>query len=123
MTMKKCKHCSIELNENVKHEGYQCKTCRNGLARYGLNRNEQLELLKSQKYKCALCENAVELHVKNNQAGVIDHCHATGKIRGILCGACNVVLGQIELVGVDKFGIDKFIMNLNKYIELGRAGC
>ena len=110
--MKQCKHCAIELNESVKHQGYECKTCRNGIARYGLNRNQQIDLLKSQNCKCALCENVVELHVRNNQSGVIDHCHNSGKVRGVLCGACNTALGKIELIGVSTF-----LKNVSNYLR------
>ena len=99
--MKTCKHCEIDLS-TVKHEGLQCKTCRNGIARYGLNRKQQLELLESQEHKCAICDKKAELFVNNNQLGVIDHCHATGKVRGILCGGCNTALGKIEAIGIDR---------------------
>ena len=108
--MKTCKHCGIDLS-TVKHEGRQCKTCRNGLARYGLNRKQQQELLESQNHKCGICEQEVELFVNNNQAGVIDHCHETGNVRGILCGPCNTVLGRIDIVGQQKF-----LSNVEKYI-------
>ena len=110
--MKVCKHCSIELTSAVKHEGYQCKTCRNGIARYGLNRNEQTELLESQNHKCGICESDVKLFVRNNQAGVVDHCHETGEVRGILCGPCNTAIGQIE-----KAGKEAFFKNAEKYIN------
>jgi Recombination endonuclease VII len=30
----------------------------------------------------------------------IDHCHTTGKIRGLLCEGCNYILGQIENSGL-----------------------
>lgn len=26
----------------------------------------------------------------------IDHCHKTGKIRGLLCFSCNIILGHVE---------------------------
>ena len=110
--MKNCKHCGIKLTNNIKHEGYQCKTCRNGLKRYGLNRKQQTELLESQNHKCKLCKRPVKLFVKNNQLGVIDHCHTTKKVRGVLCGPCNTALGQIEIVGKNKF-----LSNIEGYLN------
>ena len=41
---------------------------------------------------------------------VIDHCHETGKIRGLLCDGCNQALGHL------KDDLDK-AMNLIKYIK------
>jgi len=108
---RRCRHCDIELNK-VKHEGLQCKTCRNGLNRYNLNRKQQIQLLESQNYKCALCESVISLFVGNNQSGVIDHCHKTGKVRGVICSYCNVALGRIEHVGKDKF-----LKNLLEYLS------
>ncbi len=32
-----------------------------------------------------------------HNGGVIDHCHETGEIRGILCSPCNIIVGNIEL--------------------------
>lgn len=113
--MKKCKHCNIELNESVYHEGKQCKTCKNGLDRYGLNRLQQLELLNFQKHQCKLCQCKVELFVRNTQAGVIDHCHKTGKVRGVLCGKCNTLLGRIETVNTVQ--LNEYLKNIKKYLN------
>lgn len=114
--MKCCKHCGVQLNESVYHQGRQCKTCRNGLTRYGLNRLDQLELLKSQKQKCKLCGSKVELFVNNNQAGVVDHCHTTGKVRGILCGGCNTLVGKIEHA-TKTLCINKYMKNIKTYLD------
>jgi len=51
---------------------------------------EQLEtLLTKQKYQCAICYRPLKAIRKWH----IDHCHDTKKIRGILCVACNHLLG------------------------------
>jgi hypothetical protein len=60
--------------------------------RYGIGISEYEELLNRQDFKCATCEtqhtNKKPLHV--------DHEHATGKIRGLLCGSCNRALGLFK---------------------------
>ena len=60
------------------------------LKRYGLTRDEYTALLSSQEHRCAICE--AELH--NNRLTHVDHCHKTGKVRGILCHHCNLLLGN-----------------------------
>lgn len=56
---------------------------------YGLSKDEWYKILKSQGNCCALCkESSDELTFYQ-----VDHCHETGKIRGILCRRCNLVLG------------------------------
>lgn len=114
--MKRCKHCDIKLDESVYHQGKQCKTCRNGIQRYGLSRLDQLNLLKQQNGKCKLCQCKVELFVRDNQAGVIDHCHKTGKVRGVLCGGCNTLIGKIDAV-ITTLDLNEYIKNVKLYLD------
>lgn len=58
--------------------------------RYGLEQEDFTKLLTSQKGCCAICA-APFLKTPH-----IDHCHSTGKIRGLLCGPCNTGLGVYE---------------------------
>lgn len=55
-------------------------------------------MLDEQGGKCAICARDIVLHetpgAKKNQA-CIDHCHATNKIRGLLCTSCNSALGAL----------------------------
>jgi len=55
---------------------------------YGLNKKEYEALVKKHNGKCAICE------FDNKQLG-IDHCHYTGKVRGLLCSRCNSGIGML----------------------------
>lgn len=56
-----------------------------------LKRNYQLTpeqynaMLAAQEGKCAICGEYRKL--------AVDHCHTTEKVRGLLCNACNSLLG------------------------------
>lgn len=56
--------------------------------KYGLSMEDWQAMLDSQNGVCAICS----LEDKNGNLHV-DHCHATGVIRGLLCGPCNKALG------------------------------
>ena len=55
------------------------------------------ELLNKQGAVCAICKFP-ETKVKNGNvvALAIDHCHITGKVRGLLCNRCNTGLGLFK---------------------------
>ena len=56
----------------------------------GLTIDEYDKMLENQQGKCAICGGGRE---KQKYSFSVDHCHATGKIRGILCSNCNAGLG------------------------------
>jgi hypothetical protein len=65
---------------------------------YNLSPEDRLKMLDACGYKCELCSRAVQLPEPgcNSTNANIDHCHATGKVRGILCGHCNKGLGHFK---------------------------
>lgn len=56
--------------------------------RYGLTRHEVEALIAQQDGKCAACGQEAKLN--------IDHDHATGLVRALLCGGCNTALGHLK---------------------------
>ena len=62
-------------------------------SKYGLSLEDFDRLLKEQDYQCKICgkqDNAIGDHM------YVDHCHATGKVRGLLCSHCNSGLGMFN---------------------------
>jgi len=49
-------------------------------------------LFLSQDSKCAICFS----EKPRGRNWHTDHCHTTGKIRGILCGWCNTGIGKLQ---------------------------
>ncbi|MGQ4349098.1 endonuclease VII domain-containing protein [Streptomyces sp. SAS_275] len=72
----------------------RCKTCRAAEGRaghlkrnYGLTEAERDAMVDSQKGLCVICLKAPAIHV--------DHCHGTGRVRGVLCFNCNSAIGKL----------------------------
>lgn len=61
-------------------------------ARYGLTLEQYEKLVSDHNSNCAICgsQNSQALHHKKLH---IDHCHKSGKVRGLLCHKCNMMLG------------------------------
>ena len=62
------------------------------LRNYGITYEQYLQLLESQDHKCAIC--GTEQSDRKDGGLVVDHCHASGKVRGMLCQKCNLMLGN-----------------------------
>lgn len=60
--------------------------------KYGITLEEFNDKQSLQQHKCTICGNKF----KNTKDAHMDHCHATGKIRDILCSACNKGLGYFR---------------------------
>lgn len=78
---------------NVKGRVYQ------GASRHGLALAVYRELIKTLGDKCEACGTSLKLHpgaTERRTALQIDHDHATGEFRGVLCMNCNTALGLLD---------------------------
>lgn len=53
--------------------------------RYGIDLDRYLAMCTARGGKCDICSEVRPL--------VVDHCHATGRVRGLLCNGCNSTIG------------------------------
>jgi hypothetical protein len=63
---------------------------RNILTKYGLSHEEYLRILDDQGGRCAICKT----DQFRDSRPVVDHCHKTGNVRGLLCHKCNAGIGM-----------------------------
>lgn len=65
---------------------------RYNLTRYGISTEQYAEMLVRQDGLCKICGQPRT----EKFALSVDHDHASGKIRGLLCGNCNFILGHAK---------------------------
>jgi len=66
---------------------------------YGITHDDYDTLLAAQHNVCTACglpETGVDPRTQQPHYLVVDHDHRTGRIRGLLCSACNVALGLLQ---------------------------
>lgn len=59
--------------------------------RYGISEEGYNVLWETQEKCCAICKTKENSSLR---AWHVDHCHENGKVRGILCHHCNLLLGN-----------------------------
>lgn len=105
----KCRECSVEYTRQrrarspyllaarareqfskwyAKHPGWAAEY--NRKVTRGIPYGTHAKLLAKQHNKCAICSNPVGVKKKDCS---LDHCHRTGRVRGVLCHLCNSALG------------------------------
>lgn len=65
--------------------------------RYGITISEYNALLIKQNNCCTICNiKEVDINHGRNTYFAVDHCHVSGKVRGLLCYKCNSLLGFVN---------------------------
>lgn len=89
-----CKECDRIRHRKNYYKHWAIKSAqginRKLLTRYFLTEVDYLEMFKNQNGRCKICKRS-QTELKRSLA--VDHCHKSGKIRGLLCMKCNTILG------------------------------
>lgn len=102
---KPCRKCATVFQPVAPSNLYCSDPCADhGLASaylkrtYGISLDDYHLMLEEQGHRCKLCggEGFVMNAAHHKLKLVVDHCHGTGKIRGLLCHNCNRALGLLQ---------------------------
>ena len=104
--MKRCGSCKRRKAKRLFHKNRlqgdglknRCKACitqAERLRKYGTSAKEFQKILTKQHGRCRLCR-LVFARAKRQTKPNVDHCHKTGRVRGLLCGTCNAGIGLLK---------------------------
>lgn len=65
------------------------------LKRFGLTVEDYEAMVERQGNQCAICSTA-EPGGKGGDKWYVDHCHTSGRVRGLLCNKCNMAIGLLN---------------------------
>lgn len=81
-----CAAWRLELHQSGLTNGKVAEIKKN----YGLTPDEFNTMLNAQNSKCKICKEPLSA---GRGGSVVDHCHKTERIRGLLCNGCNSGIG------------------------------
>lgn len=84
-----CKPCKYEYEQEWKKNNPEAVLAGELRRRYGITVEQYEAMLRSQRFRCAICQ-------RRDVALVVDHCHKTKRVRGLLCNNCNHAIGKFR---------------------------
>ena len=108
---RQCRQCRVskpirdfEFPRNLMTK--MCRKCRNAdfLRRYKVSIEVVEHCLLRQDSSCGICGDVFK------KVPHVDHCHKTGKFRGLLCSSCNHCLSAADRVGIIWLSVAKMYL-------------
>lgn len=83
-------YCSPQCAEDGHDHAYLMRT-------YGISLKTYRSMLEAQNGCCAICgQPGFKMREHHRKTLVVDHCHATGAVRQLLCHNCNRAIGLLQ---------------------------
>ena len=90
-----CKECLYIKEKTYRNTSEGATAKRNSalLRKYNIDYTVYEQMFNDQNESCLICKCKIKLAGNKSVVAHVDHCHTTGKVRGLLCCYCNSVLG------------------------------
>lgn len=114
---KRCKACVSSEGRRKRAVPSSRRTARDRSYQrlYGITLAEYERMARRQRWRCAVCDR------KAYPAGsrlVVDHNHATGEVRGLLCQPCNSALGLMGEKAERLVSAARYLLQRGHYSDL-----
>lgn len=94
---KRKSHAAGQRAWRAKHpERHSENKARFDLKKFGLTLEDYRQMFEAQGGACAICRTTSPGGRGKTRTLAVDHCHATGKVRALLCHRCNGALGMVS---------------------------
>jgi hypothetical protein len=91
-----CAVCGCSFEKSARKDKTICSSScfhrKKSCEKHGYTPEQYADMLAIQGQRCAICG----IDFKTTCKIQLDHCHKTGKIRGLLCANCNFMLGNAK---------------------------
>ena len=104
LTEKKCRLCEEvkpvtefyyrKDSKSYRSECYECTITKQRLRNTGASAEDYEKFYVKQKGMCKIC--GVKMGRTRYNRLAVDHCHKSGKLRGLLCSNCNTAIGLMK---------------------------
>ncbi len=108
-----CDSCKLKYVKKLDNNSFIKPKGDNKYKKYNITTKEYNFLFNIQDGRCKICNTHQTLL---NKKLVVDHCHKTGHVRGLLCNSCNSGLGFFK---DNRRSLERAIEYL-KIVEIGK---